>query len=397
MKTIFTLLLLLAMINISAQELFQFKNNTTPGWSSFENKNSIKSAGGTSNRNAKGHAFEDLAPGSVTELLNIKGAGTIQRIWMTVSDRSQFMLRSMKLEFYWDDEKTPAVSVPLGDFFGHALGKMSAFENELFSSPEGRSFNSIVPMPFRKAAKVLLVNESDRKQTLFYEIDFIKVKQHPSMTLYFHAFYNDNAGTKLGEDYTLLPALNGRGRFLGTHMGIITDSLYSTSWWGEGEVKIYIDDDGENPTLVGTGTEDYIGTGWGQGKYINRYQGCWLADSKTREWSFYRYHIPDELYFNKNIRVTIQQMGGESTDFVRKIVANGAKLLPVTVSTEKGFVKLFELNQAIALSNENFPQGWTNFYRLDNYSAVSYFYYDKPSSALPAISSKENRLRGISK
>lgn len=397
MKTICTIILLLATININAQELFQFRNNTTPGWSTFENKNSIKSAGGTSNRSAKGHAFEDLAPGSVTELVNIKGAGTIQRIWMTVSDRSPFMLRSMKLEFYWDDEKTPAVSVPLGDFFGHSLGKMSAFENELFSSPEGRSFNSFVPMPFRKAAKVLLVNESDRKQTLFYEIDFVKVNQHPSSTLYFHAFYNDNSGSKLGEDYTLLPTLNGKGRFLGTHMGIITDSMYSTSWWGEGEVKIFIDDDGENPTLVGTGTEDYIGTGWGQGKYINRYQGCWLADQKTREWSFYRYHIPDELYFNKNIRVTIQQIGGESTEFVRKIVANGAKLLPVTVATDQGFVKLFELNQAIALSNENFPTGWTNFYRLDNYSAVSYFYYDKPSSALPAIPPKENRLRGIAK
>lgn len=397
MKTICTIILLLATININAQELFQFRNNTTPGWSTFENKNSIKSAGGTSNRNAKGHAFEDLAPGSVTELLNIKGAGTIQRIWMTVSDRSPFMLRSMKLEFYWDDEKTPAVSVPLGDFFGHSLGKMSAFENELFSSPEGRSFNSFVPMPFRKAAKVLIVNESDRKQTLFYEIDFVKVNQHPSSTLFFHAFYNDNSGSKLGEDYTLLPTLNGKGRFLGTHMGIITDSMYSTSWWGEGEMKIYIDDDGENPTLVGTGTEDYIGTGWGQGKYINRYQGCWLADPKTREWSFYRYHIPDEIYFNKNIRVTIQQMGGESTEFVRKIVANGAKLLPVTVATDQGFVKLFELNQAIALSNENFPKGWTNFYRLDNYSAVSYFYYDKPSSALPAIPSKEMRLRGIAK
>lgn len=397
MKTICTIILLLATININAQELFQFRNNTTPGWSTFENKNSIKSAGGTSNRNSKGHAFEELAPGSVTELLNIKGAGTIQRIWMTVSDRSPFMLRSMKLEFYWDDEKTPAVSVPLGDFFGHSLGKMSAFENALFSSPEGRSFNSFVPMPFRKAAKVLLVNESDRKQTLFYEIDFVKVNQHPSSTLYFHAFYNDNSGSKLGEDYTLLPTLNGKGRFLGTHMGIITDSMYSTSWWGEGEVKIYIDDDGETPTLVGTGTEDYIGTGWGQGKYINRYQGCWLADSKTREWSFYRYHIPDELYFNKNIRVTIQQMGGESTEFVRKIVANGAKLLPVTVATDQGFVKLFELNQAIALSNENFPKGWTNFYRLDNYSAVTYFYFDKPSSALPAIPSKEKRLRGIEK
>jgi hypothetical protein len=176
---------------------------------------------------------------------------------------------------------------------------------------------------------------------------------------------------------------------------VIADSVYRTSWWGEGEVKIYIDNDQSLPTLAGTGTEDYIGTGWGQGVYAHRFQGCLVADSAARQWAFYRYHIPDPVIFRSACRVTIQQMGGDGTEQVRQMAASGARLIPVTVATEKKFYRLLDMNPTPALTDKNFPEGWTNFYRLDNYTATAYFYLDKPVNGLPALAPLSERLDGI--
>jgi hypothetical protein len=170
-------------------------------------------------------------------LFSTKGAGIIKRIWLTIDDRSPQMLRSLKLEMYWDDESRPAVSVPLGDFFGIGLGRTTSFQNIFFSNPEGRSFNCNIPMPFRRSAKVVITNESAKPITLFYDINFLKVKQLLGNDAYFHAHWNRNNRTKLGEDFEVLPKVNGKGRFLGCNMGIITDPSYSKSWFGEGEVK----------------------------------------------------------------------------------------------------------------------------------------------------------------
>src|ERR1700704_2265389 len=111
------------------------------------------------------------------------------------------MLRSLKLEMFWDNEIKPAVSVPLGDFFGIGLGRTTAFQNSLFANPEGRSFNCYIPMPFRKAARVVITNESTKPETIFYDIDFLKVKSPSTSALYFHAHWNRNNHTKLGEDF----------------------------------------------------------------------------------------------------------------------------------------------------------------------------------------------------
>jgi hypothetical protein len=250
-------------------------------------------------------------------------------------------------------------------------------------------------MPFRKGAKIVLTNESNKPEILFYDINFLKVIKHPSNVLYFHAYWNRNTRARLGEDFEILPKVAGKGRFLGCNLGVIEDSSYAKSWFGEGEVKMYLDGDTQLPSLVGTGTEDYIGTGWGQGAYAQLYQGCLIADTLNRQWAFYRYHIPDPVYFSNFCRVTIQQMGGDQTKNVKRIAQAGAKLIPVTVATQNEFIKLLEINSAPNLSDPNFPNGWTNFYRLDNYSSTAYFYLDKPVNNLLPLASLHERTEGI--
>jgi hypothetical protein len=387
--------LLLSWATAGAQELFRFPQDAETVWVSFENPRGEKGAGGHENRGAKGHPAEDIAPGETKVLLNFEGAGIVNRIWITVSERSPVALRSLRLEMTWDGAERPAVAAPLGDFFGIGLGRRTPFENALFSDPEGRSFNCAIPMPFRKSARITLTNESAKPVTLFYDVDLTRVKQHTDDVLYFHAHWNHNGGTKLGEDFEILPAVRGRGRFLGCNLGIVTDPVYGKSWFGEGEVKIYLDGDGALASLVGTGTEDYIGTAWGQGAFVHRFQGCPIADEANRQWAFYRYHIPDPVYFKTGCRVTIQQMGGDMTDKVRQYVADGAQLIPVTLASAQGMVKLFELSKPPALADTAFPAGWTNFYRLDNYTATAYFYLDAPVSDLPPLAPLEVRLRGV--
>ena len=391
------LLLFLISTSLSGQDIFIMPANVQTGWSSFENPKALKGQGGKENKGAKGHPADIIQPGQQKILLDVTGAGTIHRMWMTLSDRSPQMLRSMKIEMYWDGEQKPAVSVPIGDFFSIGLGRTTVFQNAFFSNPEGRSFNCNIPMPFRKAARIILTNESARPQTLFYDINFTRVGNQPANALYFHAFWNRNINSRLGEDFEILPPINGKGRFLGCNLGIIADSLYGRSWWGEGEVKIYLDGDKQFPTLVGTGTEDYIGTAWGQGAYAQLYQGCPIADTTNRQWAFYRYHIPDPVYFYNACRVVIQQMGGDMTPAVKRIVQQGAKLIPVTVSTDKEFIKLLEMDKPLQITDANFPSGWTNFYRLDNYSSTAYFYLDKPANTLPPLQSLQARTEGILK
>jgi hypothetical protein len=378
-----------------AQDWFRFPQDAEPVWVSFENPRGERGAGGHENRGAKGHPAEEIAPGETKVLLNFEGAGIVNRIWITVSERSPIALRSLRLEMTWDGADRPAVAAPLGDFFGIGLGRRTPFENALFSDPEGRSFNCAIPMPFRKGARITLTNESAKSVTLFYDVNLTRVKQHADDVLYFHAHWNHNGGTKLGEDFEILPALKGRGRFLGCNLGIVTDPIYGKSWFGEGEVKIFLDGDRELASLVGTGTEDYIGTAWGQGAFVHQFQGCPVADEANRQWAFYRYHIPDPVYFQTGCRVTIQQMGGDMSEKVREYAAAGAALTPVTVSTSQGMLKLLELPEAPKISDAAFPAGWTNFYRLDNYSATAYFYLDSPSSDLPPLAPLEVRLRGV--
>jgi hypothetical protein len=393
MRLVIILLLLLPEI-IVAQFLFEIPVDTRTRWSSFENPAAAKGAGGKENAGAKGHAFETIEPHGKRTLLSMEGAGVIRRIWLTVNERSPRMLRSMRLEMYWDNASTPAVSAPLGDFFGIGLGRKTPFESEFFSDPEGRSFNCYIPMPFKTKARIEFYNESEKAVNLYYDVNVTTVTRHDKPVFYFHCYWNRENKTTLGRDFVVLPKVKGKGRFLGMNVGVIADSVYGKSWWGEGEVKMYLDEDTSLPTLVGTGTEDYIGTAWGQGVYANRYQGAPIGDEKTRQWCFYRYHVPDPVYFDSQCQVTLQQIGGEMTSHVRELARKGVKLRAISVSGDK-FYKLLEMKPEPNILSGDFPEGWTNYYREDHVSATAYFYLDKPSNALPPIAPLPARIAGL--
>ena len=319
-------------------------------------------------------------------LLDVEGAGIVNKIWITISDRSPKMLRSLKLNMYWDGEEKPAVSVPFGDFFGIGLGKMIRFENELFANPEGRSFNSFVVMPFKSGAKITVTNESETElKMIFFDIDIQKLAEWKKNMLYFHAFWQRDTATELGKDFEILPQVEGKGRFLGTNIGVDSNPVYEDNWWGEGEVKMFMDGDKNLATLVGTGTEDYIGTAWGQGEYINRYTGCPLADQENFQWLFYRYHIVDPIFFKSDLRVTIQQMGGAMKDRVIEMLNNQVSLIPVTIQNDDGMDHIYFPDSMVNLQDERLRDGWTNYYRSDDVSATAYFYLDKPSSNLAEL------------
>ncbi|HVZ55079.1 MAG TPA: glycoside hydrolase family 172 protein [Chitinophagaceae bacterium] len=377
------------------EELFSYSGKMKMRWSSPENRHGEKGSGGKENNSAKGHPYDRIAAGESDTLLDVSGPGIIQRIWITISDRSPDMLRSLKLEMFWDHESKPAVAVPFGDFFGVGLGRTAVFENALFANPEGRSFNCFIPMPFKKRALVRITNESDRDlRNIFYDVDYSLVNDWDDHNLFFHACWTRDTATRLARDFALLPKVSGRGRFLGVNIGVNANPQYGRSWFGEGEVKIYLDGDQSFPTLNGTGTEDYIGTAWGQGRFINRYTGCTLADDSLAQYSFYRFHIPDPIYFDQDCRVTMQQIGGDATDRVAAFQANNAPLLPVTTDTGR-LVRLYEQGKVIRLADPGQPRGWTNFYRSDDVSAVAYFYLDKPADDLPGLAPVRYRKAGL--
>jgi len=361
------------------QVLYHMPQGVESHVSSLENVNGLKGQGGKSNAGAKGAAFTSLKAGESKTLLNVHAAGVIQRMWFTLNDfANPEMLRSLRLKMYWDGSKVAAVDVPFGDFFCDALGKTIPFQSALFSNPEGRSFNCYILMPFKTGAKVVLVNESKKDlDLLFFDIDFVTVPKPDADMLYFHTNWSRQQNP-VGQDVVLLPEVTGRGRFLGVSVGLNVNPIYGNTWWGEGEVKMYIDGDKSNPTVNGTGSEDYIGTGWMEGVFANQYQGCLVADAANRQYAFYRFHIPDAIYFYKDFKATIQQIGGYFAKDVKALQAKGVPLQPVSLGG-KTFTGLLEPGvDAVAAIASAGDQDWMNFYRSDDYTVTAYYYLDRP-------------------
>ena len=384
--------------NLLPSNMFEYNENIEPRWVSFENINGEKGRGGMENNGAKGHACDSITAGSTKVLLKINGPGIINRMWVTISDRSPAMLRSLVLNIYWDNEKKPAVSVPFGDFFGIGLGKTAVYENALFANPEGRSFNSFIQMPFKTAARVELVNESGTDLPMvFYDIDLQLLKYWDEDFLYFHSYWHRDTATVLAQDFEIMPAVKGKGRFLGSNISINANPDYRDCWWGEGEVKFYLDGDTDFPTLVGSGTEDYIGTAWGQGQFLNKTTGCLIADSKNQQWAFYRYHISDPVYFKSDCKVTIQQIGGNTKDIVIGLQKNNVDLIPVTVHQAPRMIQIYKKDSVVNLEDPSLPNAWTNFYRSDDLAATSYFYLDSPESDLPDLQPLKIRTFNLQK
>jgi Protein of unknown function (DUF2961) len=381
---IFSLYVICKMASASsqAQSLYTVPSGVETRWASPENPRGEKGAGAQTNGGRKGRPSISIKAGEQATLAEVHGSsGTVRRIWATFNDRSPAMLRGLKIEMFWDGASKPAVSAPVGDFFGMALGHMTAFQSALFASPEGKSFNCYIPMPFRTGMKIVVTNESGKDLRLFYyDIEYTVGDKHGKDDLYFHAHFRREDPTTLQKDFEILPEVVGRGRYLGSSLGVQANrELYADKWWGEGEVKIYLDGDREWPTLVGTGTEDYVGGGWALNQFSNLYQGAPYSDPVKMLYSLYRFHVPDPVYFQSGIRVTIQQMGiileRSPDDPIYKTGTPVYKTGPGQVEMEKGSSGTFE--------------------RQDAWSSVAYFYLDKPENALPALEAPEARMKGM--
>ncbi len=351
-------------------------------WFTAENPDGIPGGAGKTLFGRKGRPCVDLPAGESLTLLDVQGSGMVRRIWIVFRLTPQ-SLRGMKLEMTWDNAATPAVRVPIGDFFCHGGGRNATFENACFASPEGRSCVCMIPMPFRTAAKIVLVNESPAADAIFYEIDCTLGDEIASDTMYFHAHFVRENMTTLRRDFTILPKIQGCGRFLGTMVTTRIDKTTGAFWFGEGEVKLYLDGDEEYPSLCGTGTEDYIGTGYGQGVFHNQYTGC-----TTAEWgnlySFYRFHIPDPVYFQKELRVTLQLLSGSNHEQLLTVLRDnpGFQIMKTGDGTE-----YFTIEELTSI-----PNRFAVTERQDDVSAVAYWYMTTPENGLPEIPDAAARL-----
>lgn len=276
----------------------------------------------------------EIKSGETVTLAEMDGPGTINHIWITVTDRTsernRYVLRDLVLRMYWDGEEEPSVESPLGDFFCCGFGVSYCVNSLPVVVNPTRGFNSYFPMPFRKKAKITIENQCDETiPAFFYQIDYCLTDELPENTGYFHAQWRRQRITEKGQDYVILDQVKGRGQYVGTYMALTALERY---WYGEGEVKFYLDGDEEYPTICGTGTEDYFGGAWSfatqkDGKTVeNTFCTPFLGypyyshhdtflhndfhnDDQLPQRSFYRWHIMDPILFEKDIRVTIQQIG----------------------------------------------------------------------------------------
>lgn len=357
-------------------------------WYTFENKDGKRGGGGKERFGRKGAPATGLKKGESLVLADIEGSGTIRRIWLTLFDHSSTSaLRGMVVEMYWDGAKTPAVRAPLGDFFCHSLGRTVPFENACFSSPEGRSFNCIIPMPFRTAARIVIVNQSDKDNGVYYEVDATLGDKHDDNMMYFHSSWRRENYTKIRQDMTILPKVTGRGRFLGCNLGVRLHPDMTNFWWGEGEVKVYLDGDTDYPTLVGTGTEDYIGTGYGQGLFTHKYQGNQYVNEAKSAFGFYRFHIPDPVYFQREARVTIQVMGGPGYTAMIEAMDKAPDLKFMKAGDGTQFYTREELEKEKHRSDV--------MERVDDHTATAYWYMDNPENGLPELPPFEERTKDL--
>jgi len=256
-----------------------------------------------------------IPAGTVETLADIEGSGIIQHIWLTPTGN----WRHQVLRFYWDNEENPSVETPLGDFFCMGWGEYAHLNSLAMCVNPGSAFNCYFPMPFRKHCKITLENLGEEEVVIYYQIDYC-LTDIPQDVLYFHAQWHRENPLQYKKVYPLLENVHGKGKYVGTYLAWQSNNC---GWWGEGEVKFYIDGD-EWPTICGTGTEDYFCGSYNfdrGGQYISfcsPYSGLHQvikpdgAYRSQQRFGMYRWHIPDPICFEKDLRVTLQALGWRS-------------------------------------------------------------------------------------
>ncbi|MFI5153648.1 MAG: glycoside hydrolase family 172 protein [Chitinophagales bacterium] len=259
---------------------------------------------------------------STFTVAEIDGPGSIQHIWMTPTGTWRYSI----LRFYWDDETTPSVEVPVGDFFGMGWGSYAPIHSLAVCVNPGSAFNCYWPMPFRRKCKITLENIDDKEMVLFYQVDYI-LTEVTSDAAYFHAQFRRVNPLPYKTNYTLVDSISGRGQYVGTYLAW---GVHNNGWWGEGEIKFYMDGDKDFPTICGTGTEDYFCGSYDFDTKKKNKSGVEETDYTpfstpytglaqvirgdghygiAQRFGLYRWHITDPIRFEKNLRVTIQALG----------------------------------------------------------------------------------------
>ncbi len=263
----------------------------------------------------KVNPYAIVAPGTTFTLAEINGAGAIQHIWMTPTGNWRLSI----LRIYWDDETTPSVEVPVGDFFTVGWGKYARVASLPICVNPGSAFNSYWPMPFRHKAKLTMENLDQKPMAVYYQIDYA-LGDVPKDAAYLHAQFRRVNPLPYKQVFTIVDNIKGKGQYVGTYMAWGT---HSNGWWGEGEIKFYMDGDRDFPTINGTGTEDYFNGSYNfenqekkqYEEFTSPYSGLvqvikpdGLYQSQQR-FGLYRWHITDPVRFESDLRVTIQALG----------------------------------------------------------------------------------------
>ncbi len=293
-----------------------------------------------------------IEPGETFEMADISGSGAIQQIWMTPSGTWRWNI----LRIYWDDQEIPSVECPVGDFFCSGWGEFAPLTSQAVCVNPGSAFNSYWEMPFRKRARITMTNIAPDPMTLYYQVNYT-LTDVPEDCAYFHAQFRRTNPVPYKDVYTILDGVKGQGHFVGTYMAW---GVNNNGWWGEGEIKFYMDGDKEFPTICGTGTEDYFCGSYNfENKATKEYQEFTtpyaglnqvirpdgLYRSQMR-FGMYRWHILDPVRFQKDLRVTMQALGWRK----------GKKYLPLQ----------------------------------DDISSVAYWYQTLPTAAFPELPDRDS-------
>ena len=323
-------------IDVNMDNLYRLSNAKSRSISP-ENFTGAKGEGGKATTGTGANAARELGKGwkispsvvikskTTFTLAEIADAGCIKHIWMTPTGN----WRNEILRIYWDDETSPSVEVPVGDFFCMGWGQYAPLQSLAVAVNPGSAFNCYWTMPFRKKCKITMENIADKDMVLYYQVDYI-LTDVPADAAYFHAQFRRSNPVQYKQNYVLADNIKGRGQYVGTYMAY---GSQRNGWWGEGEIKFYIDGDTEYPTICGTGTEDYFcgsydfttKTKSANGVETSAYTAFCTPYSGlpqiiggdghyniAQRFGLYRWHITDPVRFENNLRVTIQDLGWHS-------------------------------------------------------------------------------------